>query len=78
MLRGRRKSPPDIERKLALSLSAPSLLILQAEIVLRTAPVVSLASLRAEELPFRANRGYREISPSSAFVEERNHAALYS
>jgi hypothetical protein len=57
MLRGRRKSPPDIERKLAPSLSAPSLLILQAEIVLRTAPVVSLASLLREGIAFPRKSG---------------------
>src|SRR5712671_3044740 len=47
MLLLRRRSPLDIERKLALSLSAPSLLILQAEFVLGIAGcLIGIASGR--------------------------------
>jgi hypothetical protein len=67
-------SPPDIERKLALSLSARNLTILQAEFDVRMAgDFIGIAS--KGELPLRTNREYLEISPSSAIVEEQYYAA---
>jgi hypothetical protein len=69
--------PPDIERKLALSLSARNLPILQAAFDVRMAgDFIGIAS--TGKLPFRTNREYLEISPSSAIVEEQYYAAHYA
>src|SRR5882762_1642602 len=72
-----RALPPDIERKLALSLSARNLPILQAEFDVRTAgDFIGIAS--KGELRLRTNREYLEISPSSAIVEEQYYATHYA
>ncbi len=74
MLHFRRKSPLDIERKLALSLCARNLLILPEEFAVRIARLLHWHRFVAGDLPFRANWAYLEISPSSAILEEQRYA----